>query len=229
MSSIKASHFTVAISIFYLFIFNVASSGATISKEIRLQSATTYVATTEPAALCDLITALPGLATLSSNPWNCQTAQQSLGSWCTWKGVTCLYATTPTIISYIDLTGFNVKGTLPSSLGTLTKLDGLYVAQNSLSGTLPSALGGMSSLTALDVSSNSLSGTVPSTYLSLTNLVVLNVNYNYMTGTLPSYFAANTYNDDSYNAVYSTYVQKTHGPTARPTQVPTRAPTTSKF
>ncbi|MBC6422914.1 MAG: hypothetical protein GDA38_16355 [Hormoscilla sp. SP12CHS1] len=51
--------------------------------------------------------------------------------------------------------------TIPSELGSLSKLQLLYLHDNSLSGTIPSELGSLSKLLELYLSSNSLNGTIP--------------------------------------------------------------------
>jgi hypothetical protein len=55
----------------------------------------------------------------------------------------------------------NLKGTIPSSLGSLTKLTYLGLSGNNLKGTIPSSLGSLTKLTYLYLPHNSLTGLVP--------------------------------------------------------------------
>ena len=86
----------------------------------------------------------------------------------------------------LDLWENNLIGTLPSSLGSLTKLTELSLLGNQLSGTIPSSLGNLTNLEILQLNQNQLTGSIPSSLGSLTNLTVLNLWDNQLTGTLPS-------------------------------------------
>ena len=54
-----------------------------------------------------------------------------------------------------------LSGTIPSSLGGLTNLEGLRLADNQLSGPIPSSLGGLTNLEHLLLYGNQLSGSIP--------------------------------------------------------------------
>jgi hypothetical protein len=60
--------------------------------------------------------------------------------------------------SLLDLSSNNLVGTIPASLGSLSKLEDLNLSHNALVGAVPSQLAGMSSLVELDLSSNRLEG-----------------------------------------------------------------------
>jgi hypothetical protein len=64
-------------------------------------------------------------------------------------------------ITKIYLNGNNLKGTLPSSLGSLTKLTIMALNDNSLEGTIPSSLGSLTELIDIRLGCNSLTGQVP--------------------------------------------------------------------
>jgi Leucine-rich repeat (LRR) protein len=55
----------------------------------------------------------------------------------------------------------NLKGTIPSSLASLTQLATLNLDANNLNGTIPSSLASLTRLTNLDLEQNALTGLVP--------------------------------------------------------------------
>ncbi len=77
-----------------------------------------------------------------------------------------------------------ITGTIPSSITSLTKLSGLYLARNSLTGSLPPQIGNLTNLTTLDVGFNLLSGSLPSSLYNLINLTELDLWFNQFTGPL---------------------------------------------
>ena len=77
----------------------------------------------------------------------------------------------------------NLNGTMPASLGNLTRLRHLSLNQNQLSGTIPD-LGSLTSLRHLYLYDNQLSGTIPNLD-SLTSLRQLYLNQNQLSGTIP--------------------------------------------
>ena len=79
----------------------------------------------------------------------------------------------------------SLEGTLPSSISSLTLLQGLYTTSNQLSSTLPSFLGSFSALMRLRVGENLFSGTIPSSFGSISTLQDLSVFSNALTGTIP--------------------------------------------
>ena len=77
----------------------------------------------------------------------------------------------------------NLKGTLPVELGSLTKLQVLYLARNQLHGTIPTEFGKLTDLVYLGLQFNSLTGTIPAQYFGgLTNLRTLYLEKNDLTG-----------------------------------------------
>ena len=81
--------------------------------------------------------------------------------------------TTALVISDNELTG-----NIPSSLGMLTELIGMYLDGNKLNGTIPSTLGFLEDLLYLQLNNNQLSGFIPSTLGSLTNIESLYLHSN---------------------------------------------------
>lgn len=88
-------------------------------------------------------------------------------------------------LQVLDLRSCGIIGIVPPSVGNLTNLTSLYLADNSLNGTIPSSLGELSHLSALDLSSNALVGSIPSSFTSLKNLSTLNISSNSLSGSVP--------------------------------------------
>jgi Leucine-rich repeat (LRR) protein len=63
-----------------------------------------------------------------------------------------------------------LEGTIPISVGTLTKLSFLDLLENQVGGTLPSELGLLNQLEVLNIAYNEFTGSVPSTLANLSNL-----------------------------------------------------------
>ena len=87
----------------------------------------------------------------------------------------------------LQLINANLNGTIPSWLGSFTKLTFLAVRDNGLTGTIPEALTGMSSLRNLDLCRNQLSGTIPAVFGS-SHFETIDFSYNQLNGTLPLTF-----------------------------------------
>ena len=83
------------------------------------------------------------------------------------------------------LHGNELSGTIPPELGNLAELEGLGLYGNELSGTMPAALGSLAKLQLLWVSSNELSGTIPPELGSLMDLTDLDLRANSLTGAIP--------------------------------------------
>ncbi|XP_016461867.2 uncharacterized protein LOC107785146 [Nicotiana tabacum] len=79
----------------------------------------------------------------------------------------------------------NFSGSLPQSICKLSKLEELYLQENSFSGFLPSCIGGLKNLRRLDIHSNKLSGAIPESITSLTNLESLCFQDNFLNGNIP--------------------------------------------
>ena len=96
------------------------------------------------------------------------------GSSTTWGGTTCIDG----VITSIFLLTIKLVGTIPSSIGSLSRLTSLDLHSNSITGTLPSTLGQLSKIVSIRVDSNSLTGIVPSTLCAATSLTSLNFGNN---------------------------------------------------
>ncbi|GAV85948.1 LRR_1 domain-containing protein/Pkinase_Tyr domain-containing protein/LRRNT_2 domain-containing protein/LRR_4 domain-containing protein, partial [Cephalotus follicularis] len=88
-------------------------------------------------------------------------------------------------LQVLDLRSSSVSGSIPASLGNLTKLHSLYLSGNNLAGNIPDSLGQLKNLTVVDLSSNSLTGPIPSSLSSLENIERLELSSNYLSGSIP--------------------------------------------
>ena len=89
-------------------------------------------------------------------------------------------------VTEIGVTGAELSGRIPASLGNLAKLSHLYLVHNELSGNIPAELGSLINLESLDVSNNELSGSIPAELGSLINLESLDVSNNELSGSIPA-------------------------------------------
>ncbi|MDH7944292.1 hypothetical protein QGM61_10715 [Pseudohongiella sp. SYSU M77423] len=103
------------------------------------------------------------------------------GTECSWHGISCQNG----VVTQIDLGGNNLVGTLPSELGSLTSLTGLWLWDNRLEGSVPASLGNLVNLTHLDLSYNLLTGQVPASLANLTNAQSINLRNNLFSGDVP--------------------------------------------
>jgi hypothetical protein len=74
---------------------------------------------------------------------------------------------------------------IPSEIGNLTNLIGLYLTDNELTGSIPPEIGNLTNLEGLRLNNNQLTGSIPSEIGNLTNLTSLFLNYNQLTGEIP--------------------------------------------
>lgn len=126
---------------------------------------------------------------------------------CRWTGVNCSQAR-PLRVTGLNLTSKGLSGQISSSLGNLTflqilsladnnlngpipllnnlqHLEILYLQQNRLHGIIPDALTNCSSLTFLSLSSNNLTGVIPPSIGNLSRLLALDLSRNNLTGIIP--------------------------------------------
>jgi hypothetical protein len=117
------------------------------------------------------------------NSWVAQ-INSTASSPCTWRGIACNDEGSVTEI-YFNYTG--LKGTLENldfpSFPNLLRLD---LRDNQLTGTIPTNIGTLSKLQFLDLSINSLNGSLPLSLANLTQVYELDVSQNKITGQLDS-------------------------------------------
>lgn len=79
-----------------------------------------------------------------------------------------------------------ISGSIPDSMGELTKLDSLYLSGNSLDGSIPDSFYNMTSLRTLQMNHNKLSGSISSNIGKLSKLVGFYILDNSFGSSLPS-------------------------------------------
>ena len=87
--------------------------------------------------------------------------------------------------TYLNLYANGLTGVIPSSIGNLVNLEGLYLASNQLSGEIPSSIGNLVNLNDLYLSYNQLSGEIPSEIGNLVNLIDFYLSSNQLSGEIP--------------------------------------------
>lgn len=88
-------------------------------------------------------------------------------------------------LQVLDLHSCSIRGSLPLSLGRLSRLRILVLSHNDISGAVPPTLGQLVNLSILDLSHNSLSGSIPISFASLRNLSFLDLSSNSLSEPIP--------------------------------------------
>ena len=122
--------------------------------------------------MCDLAAAI-NPANVGLSGWDCSQGVPPPSDICAWGGVLCNRNSS---VTRIVLEYGSLKGTLPTSIGTLTSLESLILTGNQLIGIIPTSMGEMKMLTALALVSNKFTGIIPSSLCNL-HLNYLNINY----------------------------------------------------
>ena len=114
-------------------------------------------------------------ASLGRAGWSCvdsvPVSQMCSGSSPLWEGLLC---NAGSVVS-ISLSGLGLTGTIPSSVGLLSRLTKLDIHSNSIQGIIPSSFGNLNNIQKLRLDSNKLSGSVPSSICSDKGLTNINV------------------------------------------------------
>ena len=136
-------------------------------------------------ALCDLAAAIP-VGLLGVPGWSCVDSKAfpevCNSSSSSWYGVRC--SALGDIIA-IDLEYLFLPGSLPSSIGSFSKLQFLSIAYNYLSGSIPSEIGILTNLVDFDIGWNSIGGKIPSSIGMLSKLQTFYAYANHLTGPIP--------------------------------------------
>jgi len=88
-------------------------------------------------------------------------------------------------VEEIALYGNYLKGTIPESIGNLSKLETLYLGGNNLT-EIPSSIGNLAKLVVLHLESSNISGQIPAEIGNLENLAIIDLAYNDITGEIPT-------------------------------------------
>ncbi|BAT82755.1 hypothetical protein LR48_Vigan07g287000 [Vigna angularis] len=89
------------------------------------------------------------------------------------------------VLDVLDLRLCSIMGSIPNSIGELSRLKVLVLSGNFLTGKMPTTFGNLTRLTVLDLSNNSLSGYMPASVTQLGNLTRLDLSNNYLSGSVP--------------------------------------------
>jgi Leucine-rich repeat (LRR) protein len=139
----------------------------------------------ERAALTALYTSTNGAGWTARTSWRNvgDTDFNTVGTECTWYGVTCDAGQTH--VTTLSLYANSLRGPLPAQLGNLTSLQFLYLYSNQLTGSIPPQLGSLGSLRWLLLDNNQLTGSIPLELGNLADLQVLGLERNRLTGAIP--------------------------------------------
>lgn len=96
------------------------------------------------------------------------------------------------ILALTGADGGYISGTIPSGIGNLHQLTGLFLFGNYLAGPIPRSIDSLSSLEYLLLRDNTLTGLVPSTLCQMTSIQVLDLSNNSLRGPLPDSFCCLT-------------------------------------
>ncbi|XP_065623648.1 putative receptor-like protein kinase At3g47110 isoform X2 [Quercus suber] len=88
-------------------------------------------------------------------------------------------------LKYLDVSGNQLGGNIPSSIGKLTNLNALYLGENKLTGVIPSSVGNMTQLLTLSLYNNSLEGSIPTSLGRCSHLQEVYLFRNKLNGTIP--------------------------------------------
>ena len=135
------------------------------------------VATGDRAVLVELYNATNGPNWTDSTNWN---SSAPVGEW---YGVSTDGAGR---VTGLHLGENQLSGPIPSSLGSLTRLEYLDLYTNQLTGSIPSSLGSLARLRQLNLADNQLTGSIPTSLGDLTRLVNLWLDGNQLSGPIPA-------------------------------------------
>ncbi|HMN29268.1 MAG TPA: hypothetical protein PKE45_14050, partial [Caldilineaceae bacterium] len=133
-----------------------------------------------PLSECDALVTLYN-STTGAN-WTKKSGWLASNTPCSWYGISC----TTGRVSSINLSSNNLKGTIPSAVGSFPALTVLNLRANLLSGSIPSEIGNLTAVTQLTLSENQLTGPIPASVGNLVNMTAFWLHYNQLSGSLPA-------------------------------------------
>lgn len=193
----------------------VAPGSVTITASVEGINSSASVAVYDCSAPSSTVPATQCLAlvkiydALTNSEWRTQTGWVSGTDPCHWHGARCsddsvhsLSALTltgayegsisPAVGELVDLTTLRItatgklrSGSIPSTLGSLRKLETLFLIGDNLTGSIPPELGQLSSLKELYLNVNELTGSIPPELGDLSELTVLKLDNNQLSGAVP--------------------------------------------
>ena len=102
---------------------------------------------------------------------------------CKWFGIGC---SSKNNVKELKMENNNLRGSMPTEIGLLSSLEGLFFLRNKIQGTIPSEIGQLSKLSFLKVTSNSLSGAIPEEIGNCKQLQDLSLSTNRLNGGIPT-------------------------------------------
>ncbi len=107
-----------------------------------------------------------------------------------WQGVTCIsnaslasvYSSPNCYIESLELTQYNLQGTLPSNISQLSGLSKLNLGYNSLTGTIIREISALNKLSYLDVRNNYFTSSIPTELYMSKTFTILYLDTNFLTG-----------------------------------------------
>jgi Leucine-rich repeat (LRR) protein len=139
----------------------------------------TQIPVTECQALVTLYEKTNGQGWKNADKWLATTTP------CDWFGVNCIVWDNAESVSYLNLQGNRLTGSIPDELGNLPNLRTLSLGSNRLIGAIPGVLGELDALTELVLDSNRLTGSIPDELGNLPNLRTLSLGGNSLAGAIP--------------------------------------------
>lgn len=106
---------------------------------------------------------------------------------CRWTGIACANMSGGSRVVGVAVSGRNLRGYIPSELGTLAYLRRLNLHGNNLYGSIPDQLFNASALHSLFLYGNNLSGPIPPSLCNPTRLQNLDLSNNSISGPLPDF------------------------------------------
>lgn len=107
---------------------------------------------------------------------------------CTWHGISC--EVDQNIISRVNLSSNNLKGTIISEIGEFRGLEYLALDSNGLEGLIPKEIIKAQNLMTIKLSNNKLKGRIPIEMKYLTSIKELDLSINRLTSVIPSELGA---------------------------------------
>jgi Leucine-rich repeat (LRR) protein len=101
-----------------------------------------------------------------------------------WYGITLLRGK----ITTLEVTGNNMEGSIPQSIGNLINADWINLTDNKLTGSIPATIGNLVNTYTLYLRNNNLTGSIPETIGNMTGMRNLDLSYNQISGNIPTTF-----------------------------------------
>ena len=100
---------------------------------------------------------------------------------CDWYGIKCAND----MIKFIDVSGNQLSGELPTEIGQFVKCNTLNLVDNNIVGSLPNEIGLLQKLRALRLYNNKITGTIPTELGNCKILQYMRLKSNRFSGSLP--------------------------------------------